>query len=40
MTALTPLSPAERSGIIRDGIAVGITTVTYGISFGVVAVRH
>lgn len=38
MTGLTPLSPAERSGIIRDGIAVGIATGTYGISFGAVAV--
>jgi 4-azaleucine resistance transporter AzlC len=37
MTAAT-LPPAERSGIIRDGIAVGIATGTYGISFGAVAV--
>lgn len=36
MTA--PLPPAERSGIIRDAIAVGIATGTYGISFGAVAV--
>lgn len=33
-----PLTPGERSGIIRDGIAVGIATGTYGISFGAVAV--
>ena len=33
-----PLSSADRSGIIRDGIAVGIATGTYGISFGAVAV--
>lgn len=33
-----PLPPAERAGIIRDGIAVGIATGTYGISFGAVAV--
>lgn len=32
------LAPAERAGIIRDGIAVGIATGTYGISFGAVAV--
>ncbi|MEO5663244.1 MAG: AzlC family ABC transporter permease [Nocardioides sp.] len=36
MTAPLPL--AERSGIIRDGVAVGIATGTYGISFGAVAV--
>lgn len=36
MTA--PLRLAERSGIIRDGVAVGIATGTYGISFGAVAV--
>ena len=33
-----PLPASERSGIIRDGIAVGIATGTYGISFGAVAV--
>lgn len=33
-----PPTPDERSGIIRDGIAVGIATGTYGISFGAVAV--
>lgn len=37
MTAV-PLPAAERTGIIRDGIAVGIATGTYGISFGAVAV--
>ena len=36
--AATPLPPAERSGIIRDGIVVGIATGTYGISFGAVAI--
>ena len=36
---LPPDLPAsERSAIIRDGIAVGIATGTYGISFGAVAV--
>jgi len=39
MTAPT-LPPTERSMIIRDGIAVGIATGTYGISVGAVAVRH
>lgn len=33
-----PLPPAERSAIIRDGLAVGIATGAYGISFGAVAV--
>jgi predicted branched-subunit amino acid permease len=33
-----PLDPRERSGIIRDGLGVGIATGTYGISFGAVAV--
>lgn len=32
------LPDAERSAIIRDGIAVGIATGAYGISFGAVAV--
>jgi predicted branched-subunit amino acid permease len=32
------LDPRERSGIIRDGLGVGIATGTYGISFGAVAV--
>jgi predicted branched-subunit amino acid permease len=32
------MEPRERSGIIRDGLGVGIATGTYGISFGAVAV--
>ena len=32
------LSPAERSGIIRDGIGVGLATGAYGIGFGAVSV--
>jgi predicted branched-subunit amino acid permease len=32
------MDPRERSGIIRDGLGVGIATGTYGISFGAVAV--
>ncbi|PKH44147.1 4-azaleucine resistance probable transporter AzlC [Nocardioides alpinus] len=32
------LSAAERSGIIRDGLAVGVATGAYGIGFGAVAV--
>lgn len=32
------LSPGERSGIIRDGLAVGVATGAYGIGFGAVAV--
>ena len=32
------LSSSERSGIVRDGLAVGIATGAYGISFGAVAV--
>ena len=32
------LDPRERSGIVRDGLGVGIATGTYGISFGAVAV--
>ena len=31
------LSPADRSAIIRDGIAVGVATGAYGISFGAIA---
>ena len=38
MTAPDDLSPADRSGIIRDGLAVGIATGAYGISFGAIAV--
>lgn len=32
------LTPAVRSGIIRDGIAVGLATGAYGIGFGAVSV--
>lgn len=32
------LSPTERSGIIRDGLAVGLATGAYGIGFGAVSV--
>jgi predicted branched-subunit amino acid permease len=32
------LEPAERSAIVRDGLAVGLATGAYGISFGAVAV--
>jgi 4-azaleucine resistance transporter AzlC len=32
------LSPGERSQIVRDGLAVGVATGTYGIGFGAVAV--
>ena len=32
------LSTTERSGIIRDGLAVGVATGAYGIGFGAVAV--
>ncbi len=32
------LSAAERSGIVRDALAVGVATGAYGISFGAVAV--
>jgi 4-azaleucine resistance transporter AzlC len=38
VTAPDELSPADRSGIIRDGLAVGIATGAYGISFGAIAV--
>ena len=34
----TSLSPAERSGIIRDSLAVGVATGAYGLGFGAVAV--
>ena len=33
-----PLDPQERSGIIRDGLGVGIATGAYGVSFGAVSV--
>ncbi|MDQ4051565.1 MAG: AzlC family ABC transporter permease, partial [Actinomycetota bacterium] len=32
------LDPTARSGIVRDGLGVGIATGTYGISFGAVSV--
>ena len=32
------LEPGERSAIIRDGLAVGIATGAYGISFGAISV--
>ena len=32
------LTPAERSGIVRDGLAVGLATGAYGVGFGAVAV--
>ena len=32
------LPPAERSGILRDGLAVGLATGAYGVSFGAVGV--
>ena len=32
------LSPGQRSGIIRDGLAVGVATGAYGFGFGAVAV--
>jgi 4-azaleucine resistance transporter AzlC len=38
VTAPDHLSPADRSGIVRDGLAVGIATGAYGISFGAIAV--
>ncbi len=42
MTAAPPpepaLDPGERAAIIRDGIAVGVATGAYGISFGAISV--
>ncbi|MEP7089548.1 MAG: AzlC family ABC transporter permease [Nocardioidaceae bacterium] len=35
---MTGLAPAERFSIIRDGIAVGVATGAYGVSFGAIAV--
>ena len=32
------LTPSERSGIVRDGLAVGVATGAYGFGFGAVAV--
>lgn len=38
MRSSPDLSAAERRAIIRDGVAVGIATGAYGISFGAIAV--
>ena len=38
MTAQPDPSPEDRTGIVRDGFAVGIATGAYGISFGAIAV--
>ncbi len=38
MAEQPPLPAAERSAIIRDGVAVGVATGAYGISFGALAV--
>ncbi len=32
------LAPGERSAIVRDGLAVGLATGAYGVSFGAIAV--
>ncbi|MBC2933431.1 AzlC family ABC transporter permease [Nocardioides sp. zg-1228] len=32
------LTPGERSGIVRDGLAVGVATGAYGVGFGAVSV--
>ena len=32
------LDPAERSGILRDSLAVGVATGAYGLGFGAVSV--
>ena len=32
------LPPAERRAIVRDGVAVGVATGAYGISFGAISV--
>jgi predicted branched-subunit amino acid permease len=34
----TPLAASERAAIVRDGLAVGIATGAYGVSFGAIAV--
>jgi predicted branched-subunit amino acid permease len=34
----TTLSDAERAGIVRDGVGVGIATGAYGVSFGAISV--
>ncbi len=36
--AETAVAPSERTRILRDGVAVGIATGAYGVSFGAVAV--
>ena len=33
-----PLDPSDRNAIVRDGIAVGVATGAYGISFGAISV--
>ena len=38
MTESPALDPAGRSAIVRDGLAVGLATGAYGISFGAVSV--
>ena len=35
---MTELDPSERRSIVRDGVAVGLATGAYGVSFGAVAV--
>jgi predicted branched-subunit amino acid permease len=34
----SPLPTAERSAIVRDGLAVGVATGAYGVSFGAISV--
>jgi predicted branched-subunit amino acid permease len=34
----TTLSDAERAGIVRDGVGVGLATGAYGVSFGAISV--
>ncbi|MDQ6934908.1 MAG: AzlC family ABC transporter permease [Actinomycetota bacterium] len=38
MSRAEALSPAQRRSIIRDGLAVGVATGAYGVSFGALAV--
>ncbi len=38
MTPAPDLPAAERAGIVRDGVAVGLATGAYGVSFGAIAV--
>lgn len=35
---MPPLDPARRRAIVRDGLAVGVATGAYGLSFGAIAV--